>query len=152
MTVKPVFYPACLIHSWVLTHKGVTQRKSVAISATTNTHFLVASTRFHLRCWLCLSYKDFSQLPSNRRQTGYKVGQSHISPTPFFIRQWNLWFTCRFYSAPSSPLVSFGLLLDLHNIKHFFLVFKKIPSLHDQICDSVRNSCYKRLLMRSQQC
>lgn len=30
------------------------------ISTPTNPHFRVASTRFYLRCCLCLSYKDFS--------------------------------------------------------------------------------------------
>lgn len=63
------------------------------------------------------------------------VGQLHISPS-FFIRQGDLWLTCRFYSAPSvSPLVCFGLSLNFHNIKHSFLVFKKIPRFHDQTCD-----------------
>lgn len=91
------------------------------------------------------------QLPSNHCQTGSKSGQLHISPTLFFTNNGIHRLTYRFSCSTISSLVCSGLSLNLHNRRHFFLVLKKIPRFHDQICDSLRNACSKWLLMKSQQ-
>lgn len=92
--------------------------------------------------WVLLKVLYLLILASQKSLSNQEQSWSVIHLTFLLQKIQNLWLTCRLYLV--------GLSLNLHNIKHF-LVFKKILRLHGQICDSLRNSCYKRLLMLSQQ-
>lgn len=92
--------------------------------------------------WVLLKVLSLLILASQKSLSNQEQSWSVIHLTFFLQRIQNLWLTCRLYLV--------GLSLNLHSIKHF-LVLKKILRLHGQICDSPRNSCYKRLLMLSQQ-